>query len=174
MLMSGYSGDSDSDLGWTSCTLDHLIMLLTCTETLRLDAAGDHKCPKCNKPLPQKPSPELKVLLQQLDWDEFGPQTVNRGFGALTGLLVEVCDHHTFEEELLPKARMKGWPESIEWDKIPSQMKALKPRLDRLVRRPSESQWFDVLSPEWQGGARKAQGPAMGMHNMDVIERRPG
>lgn len=130
------------------------------------------KCPLCNHALPEFPSPQLQKLLNQLNCDEKSARSSSRQPRLV--VMQAVCHRHTVDDVLIPQARTRGWPFSMEWKDIPGRLEDLKRRLDVAVKRPTESEWFLELSEDWVGGYRKNKSNLIGIFNIDAIERRPG
>ena len=74
---------------------------------------------------------------------------------------MDVCQRHVFENEQLPLARSKGWPTSINFDRLPDRIAGFRNELLRVIHKERRSVFWDELKAEIeQGGSRKVMGIA--------------
>lgn len=68
---------------------------------------------------------------------------------------VAVCQRHRFETDLLPKAKRRGWPLSIDWAGLRSRIEALRERLQDIIADTEEVELSDTErdAPDEDGGS---------------------
>ncbi|KAG2040111.1 RTC4-like domain-containing protein [Suillus americanus] len=92
-------------------------------------------CPYCDEPLPCNPTPQLKNLLATAKRKSYpDPRPRNsRGLKAPLGIYISACQRHHFETHTLPEAMEKGWPQSIDFKKVPKRVEGMKGALDAII-----------------------------------------
>ncbi|KAF8625035.1 hypothetical protein AX17_006949 [Amanita inopinata Kibby_2008] len=106
-------------------------------EDLSVCIAVDPKllCPFCDSLLPALPTPRLKKLITNALKKSYPDCRPSNPLGrkAPSAVFIAVCQRHRFESELLPEAERKGWPKSIDWDRLGSRVKGMRNELEGLV-----------------------------------------
>jgi hypothetical protein len=123
----------------------------------------DTICPYCYEPMPAIRSPTLLTLLTQArKHARLSPRITNsKGLTAPVERYVDVCQRHSFETELLPHAIAQGWPQEIEFERVPERVKGedILAVLRGVVQRPERSWWWnEVLNDVKKGGRRAVVG----------------
>ncbi|KAG2144598.1 RTC4-like domain-containing protein [Suillus clintonianus] len=92
-------------------------------------------CPYCDEPLPRNPTPQLKNLLAIAKRKSYAdPRPRNsRGLKAPLGIYISACQRHHFEMHSLPEAMEKGWPQSIDFKKVPKRVEGMKSALEVII-----------------------------------------
>ena len=92
-------------------------------------------CPWCDERLPATPSPHLQSLIETArDNSVPNPRPANPlGLRAPVGMFVSVCQRHRFESHQVPKAQARGWPTTIDWERVPLRVRALRARWQAIV-----------------------------------------
>ncbi|KAG1738857.1 RTC4-like domain-containing protein [Suillus paluster] len=92
-------------------------------------------CPYCDEPLPRNPTPQLKSLLATAKRKSYvDPRPRNpRGLKAPLGIYISACQRHHFETHSLPEAMEKGWPQSIDFKKVPKRVEKMKGALEAVI-----------------------------------------
>ncbi|KAG1817084.1 RTC4-like domain-containing protein [Suillus subaureus] len=92
-------------------------------------------CPYCDEPLPRNPTPQLKNLLATAKRKSYpDPRPRNsRGLKAPLGIYISACQRHHFEMHSLPEAVEKGWPQSIDFKKVPKRVEGMKGTLEAII-----------------------------------------
>ncbi|KAG1776575.1 RTC4-like domain-containing protein [Suillus placidus] len=92
-------------------------------------------CPYCDEPLPRNPTPQLKNLLATAKRKSYpDPRPRNsRGLKAPLGIYISACQRHHFETHSLPEAMEKGWPQSIDFKKVPKRVERMKGALEAII-----------------------------------------
>ncbi|KAF9038233.1 RTC4-like domain-containing protein [Panaeolus papilionaceus] len=98
-------------------------------------------CPYCDTPLPSNPSPLLlRLLAATKEKSSRDPRPSNAlGRKAPLGIFIVVCQRHQFESQILPEAELKGWPKSIDWKRLGSRVRKMKPQLQALINDADSS-----------------------------------
>ncbi|KAI0741663.1 RTC4-like domain-containing protein [Daedaleopsis nitida] len=128
-------------------------------DDMRLDPSIDPKtlCPWCDEPLPSEPTPHLLTLIA-------ATKRVSQPAVRLANPLalhapitnyVAVCQRHRFERNWIPRARDKGWPTKIRWEKLAKRITRLKDVLQAIVDDVDED-FAPALSRE-SGSSRRAR-----------------
>lgn len=52
---------------------------------------------------------------------------------------VTVCQRHRFESQILPEAEKKGWPKTIEWNKVANRVMRMKNVLRTIIEDPGDN-----------------------------------
>ena len=92
-------------------------------------------CPWCDEPLPPEPTPHLRALIaaaKRVSRPE-DRQANPLGLRAPLAAFVGVCQRHRFERVWIPRARRKGWPTKIAWDKVAGRISRMKSDLKAIV-----------------------------------------
>src|ERR1700721_4458042 len=97
-------------------------------------------CPYCDLPLPSIPTPRLRNLLKCTAARSYpDPRPSNPlGLRASVSVFVDVCQRHKFESDLLPKARIKGWKEKIDWKLLRRRITGFTKRLGELGKQEGD------------------------------------
>ncbi|KAJ6600644.1 hypothetical protein B0H10DRAFT_1766009, partial [Mycena sp. CBHHK59/15] len=74
-------------------------------------------CPYCDRPLPEKPSLGLLLLLEKTFGKSYSDAREGNTLGRKGPVLAfaGLCQRHMFESEEMPQALVNGWPASIDW-----------------------------------------------------------
>ncbi|RDX48131.1 hypothetical protein OH76DRAFT_1383903 [Lentinus brumalis] len=146
-----------------------------------LDPSVDPKtlCPWCDEPLPDEPTPHLRALISAAKRVSHPEDRLTNPLGlrAPPAAFVSVCQRHRFERDWIPRARQKGWPTRIAWDKLAERITRLKATLQAIVndvdedfapgvargsasrrRRKENEFWQEVVKNVRQQGSRQAAG----------------
>ncbi|KAG1770154.1 RTC4-like domain-containing protein [Suillus placidus] len=95
-------------------------------DSFEIDAVFDPStvCPYCDEPLPLNPTPQLKNLFATAKLQSYvDPRPRNPiGLKAPLGIYISACQRHHFETHSLPEALEKGWPQSIDFKKVPDRI----------------------------------------------------
>lgn len=79
-------------------------------------------CPFCAAPMPDRPSKRLLDLEQYLLARPHATKNPTRknpdGVRLPVVETASFCRKHDEEREIIPAGREKGWPETIQWDKL--------------------------------------------------------
>ncbi|KAG1763995.1 RTC4-like domain-containing protein [Suillus occidentalis] len=106
-------------------------------DSFEIDRALDPStvCPYCDEPLPRNPTPQLKNLLATAKLKSYpDPRPRNsRGLKAPLGIYISACQRHHFESHSLPEAMEKGWPQSIDFRKVPKRVERMKGALEAII-----------------------------------------
>lgn len=139
-------------------------------------------CPYCDTPLPSTPSPLLlKMLATTKKKSQRDPRPSNPlGLRAPLAAFIAACQRHRFESQILPEAERKGWPKTIEWNRVGARIIKMKAHLKALIEDPAadnESEQeqdpndWDVL---YASNKSKRNGPRRGKAGsifwMEIIE----
>ncbi|KAG1793098.1 RTC4-like domain-containing protein [Suillus plorans] len=92
-------------------------------------------CPYCDEPLPRNPTPQLMNLLsaaKQKSYPDPRPRN-SRGLKAPLGIYIAACQRHHFETHSLPEAMEKGWPQSIDFKKVPKRIERMRGALEAII-----------------------------------------
>jgi hypothetical protein len=94
-------------------------------------------CPYCDRPFPARPTRQLLTLLQTIashpeSWRESRPDNP-LALRAPSRVYVGLCQRHEFENKQIRIARASGWPEKIDWKKLPMRIKKLYGKLKPIV-----------------------------------------
>ncbi|KAJ8473086.1 hypothetical protein ONZ51_g8079 [Trametes cubensis] len=92
-------------------------------------------CPWCDEPLPPKPTPHLRSLIEgarRRSYPDDRP-TNPLGLRAPPTVFVGVCQRHRFERVWIPRARRKGWPTDIDWGRLKGRVENLRGQLKAIV-----------------------------------------
>ncbi|KAG1860270.1 RTC4-like domain-containing protein [Suillus subalutaceus] len=92
-------------------------------------------CPYCDEPLPRNPTPQLENLLATAKRKSYpDPRPRNSsGLKAPLGIYISACQRHRFETHSLPEAMEKGWPQSIDFKKVPKRVEGMKGALEAII-----------------------------------------
>ncbi|KAG0703949.1 RTC4-like domain-containing protein [Suillus ampliporus] len=92
-------------------------------------------CPYCDESLPRNPTPLLKNLLATAKRKSYSdPRPRNpRGLKAPLGIYISACQRHRFETHSLPEAMEKGWPQTIDFKKVPKRIERMKGALEAII-----------------------------------------
>ncbi|KAG1834349.1 RTC4-like domain-containing protein [Suillus subluteus] len=92
-------------------------------------------CPYCDEPLPSNPTPQLENLLATAKRKSYpDPRPRNSsGLKAPLGIYISACQRHRFETHSLPEAMEKGWPQSIDFKKVPKRVEGMKGALEAII-----------------------------------------
>lgn len=148
-----------------------------------LDPSVDPKtlCPWCDERLPAEPTPYLRHLIRAAKRVSRPDDRLTNPLGLRAPLtaFVGVCQRHRFEHDWIPRARRKGWPTDIAFDKVAERIaqfsKALKAIIDDVDEdfvpgtgeiadgsnpRPRKDNefWQEVVQNVRQQGSRRAAG----------------
>lgn len=163
------------------------VILLTTNQVLSyavfLDPNIDPKtlCPWCDEPLPEEPTPQLRSLIVAAKRVSRPDDRMSNPLGLRAPLaaFVGVCQRHRFERDWIPRARSKGWPTKIAWDKLADRVMRIQGALKALIddvdedftdtsnvarasssRRPRKENefWQEVVQNVRQQGSRQAAG----------------
>src|ERR1700722_17694887 len=133
------ASESDDDLGTDLFFWFFYSPLSNNTATVSLDPHTDPStlCPYCDLPLPLTPTPHLQKLLKNAAAHPRS-RPDNRpsnplGRRAPLIVFINVCQRHQFENVWLPKARLKGWKEEIEWKALSGRVGRLREQLGRIL-----------------------------------------
>jgi hypothetical protein len=98
-------------------------------------------CPYCDTPLPEQPSSLLFGLIAATKKKASSdPRPSNPlGLKAPVAVFVTVCQRHRFESQILPEAEMKGWPKTIEWNKVANRIMQMRNALRMLIEDSGDS-----------------------------------
>jgi len=109
-------------------------------------------CPYCDTPLPKHPSPLLLNILKAIKKKSVrDPRPSNPlGLKASLGVFIAACQRHRFESDILPEAESKGWPKTIEWDKVSGRIMRMKPALKALIEDPGDNLVKNVEDDDWE------------------------
>ncbi|KAG2142858.1 RTC4-like domain-containing protein [Suillus bovinus] len=106
-------------------------------DSFELDRVVDPStvCPYCDEPLPRNPTPQLNNLLAAAKRKSYpDPRPRNsRGLKAPLGIYIAACQRHHFETHSLPEAMEKGWPQSIDFKKVPKRVERMKGALEAII-----------------------------------------
>ncbi|KAG7093497.1 hypothetical protein E1B28_007172 [Marasmius oreades] len=102
-------------------------------------------CPFCDSRLPEAPSPLLQSMIKDaVEKSIPQPRPTNRlGRKAAMNIYIHICQRHHFEAELLPQAEAKGWPKTIEFNKLEARVAKLRSYLQGIVE---DDKWQDQMS----------------------------
>lgn len=103
-------------------------------------------CPFCDEEWPEFPSEDLLALRKTVE----KVATKQPRFGNAAGLkapmqnYVDLCQLHRSETQYIPEGIRNGWPQQIDWQKIPDRLrgKETERALQRIIRHPYESKFF--------------------------------
>jgi hypothetical protein len=56
-----------------------------------------------------------------------------RGLKAPLGVYISACQRHHFETHILPEAMENGWPQSIDFKKVPERVEGIKSALEAII-----------------------------------------
>ncbi|CAK5282348.1 unnamed protein product [Mycena citricolor] len=92
-------------------------------------------CPFCDTRLPLHPTPLLRRLLAETRRKSYRDARPSNPLGrkAPMNVFVAVCQRHRFESEILPEADAKGWPKSIDWERLQSRVQAMQHALRAIL-----------------------------------------
>ncbi|KAF9266759.1 hypothetical protein L218DRAFT_996323 [Marasmius fiardii PR-910] len=116
-------------------------------------------CPFCDAPLPKTPSPLLQAMVKEaIAKSKPDPRPTNRlGRKTVTiGSYIHICQRHDFESVTLPQAEAKGWPKTIEFDKLEARVAKLKSKLQEII---ADDQWQDQLGGDSELWELQADSP---------------
>ncbi len=129
-------------------------------------------CPYCDTPLPTTPSVHLlSLLLSTRRKSKPDPRPSNPlGLKAPMSVFVTACQRHRFESQILPEAKRKGWPKTVDWKAVAKRVINMKAALEALVDDPGDMVKRDVSGirdaerekDEWEvpyGKGRRKNGP---------------
>ncbi|OAX33804.1 hypothetical protein K503DRAFT_725367 [Rhizopogon vinicolor AM-OR11-026] len=106
-------------------------------DSVELDRVVDPStvCPYCDEPLPHNPTPQLKTLLATAKRKSHAdPRPRNPcGLKAPLGVYISACQRHHFETHILPEAIENGWPQSINFKKVPKRVEGMKGALEAII-----------------------------------------
>lgn len=94
------------------------------------------------------------------------PRPTNlRGRKAPFSAFISLCQRHRFESEILPEAKSKGWPSTIDWTKLAQRIENMKPKLQPLIDddredgpRARSAAWNEIMQLVKEKGSRAATG----------------
>ncbi|RPD76360.1 hypothetical protein L226DRAFT_426183, partial [Lentinus tigrinus ALCF2SS1-7] len=119
-----FDGNSDSD------------------DDMFLDPSVDPKtlCPWCDERLPDEPTPHLRALISATKRVSRPEDRLTNPLGlrAPPAAFVGVCQRHRFERDWIPRARQKGWPTKIAWDRLADRVIRLEATLQAIVEDVDE------------------------------------
>jgi hypothetical protein len=103
-------------------------------------------CPFCDEEWPEFPSEELltlrktveKVATKQPRYDNAA------GLKAPMQSYIDLCQLHRSETQYIPEGILNGWPQQIDWKKIPKRLRRadIERALQRITKHPYESKYF--------------------------------
>lgn len=104
----------------------------------------DTLCPFCDEPLPPQPSSRLQRLIERARLHARAqPRVANsKGLIAPFAIFIGACNQHRDETTVIPEGVAQGWPTNIDFDAIPTRLKAMRPRLLSFIERPNTSTFF--------------------------------
>ncbi|KAI0794127.1 RTC4-like domain-containing protein [Fomes fomentarius] len=136
-------------------------------------------CPWCDERLPSEPTPHLRALMAAAKRVSRPEDRLANPLGLRAPLtaFVGVCQRHRFERDWIPRARRKGWPTKIAWDKLVARISRVKSDLKAIVddvdedfapdvsqvssnKRPRKQNefWQEVVKNVRQHGSRQTAG----------------
>lgn len=68
-------------------------------------------------------------------------------------IFVTVCQRHRFESQILPEAEKKGWPKTIEWNKVANRVMKMKNVLRSIIEDPGDTRYVDrteEVEDDWE------------------------
>jgi hypothetical protein len=127
-----------------------LTVLQSQTKPLRLeyfDKDPHTLCPFCDEDLPSTPTPLLKKLIARaVEKSKADPRPRNRlGRKAPMAVYISVCQRHRFETDDLPQAEAKGWPKTIEFNRVEKRVVKMKSVLQELIE---DETWKDQMDED--------------------------
>ncbi|KAG6330683.1 hypothetical protein ID866_8406 [Astraeus odoratus] len=92
-------------------------------------------CPYCDEQLPPYPTPSLQCLLSNARRQSYADARLRnpRGLKAPLAIYISVCQRHRFETHQLPIALERGWPQVIDFRKVPMRVKRMKAELEAII-----------------------------------------
>ena len=127
--------------------------------TVFLDPSVDPKtlCPWCDERPPDEPTPHLRALISAAKRVSHPEDRLTNPIGlrAPPAAFVGVCQRHRFERDWIPRARQKGWPTRIVWDRLADRVNRLKATLQAIVDDVDEDFVPDVPRRSASGRPRK-------------------
>ena len=92
-------------------------------------------CPYCDEQLPPHPTPSLQSLMSNARRKSYAdPRPRNlRGLKAPLAIYISVCQRHRFELHQLPIALERGWPQIINFQKLPKRVARMKIELEAII-----------------------------------------
>ncbi|KAF8652165.1 hypothetical protein AX16_004522 [Volvariella volvacea WC 439] len=117
-------------------------------------------CPFCDAPLPDSPSPLLrKMLAETAKKSHPDPRPGNPlGRRAPSAVFVTVCHRHQFESQILPEAEAKGWPKTIDWERLKLRVERMKDVIRMVIWEPQGARsqclfWKELMEDVKNQGA---------------------
>ncbi|KAJ7037513.1 RTC4-like domain-containing protein [Mycena alexandri] len=92
-----------------------------------VDIDPSRLCPFCDRLFPEETTSQLDDLLARALQRSYRDPRPKNSLGRRANLEVfaALCERHTFEKELVPKAVANGWPTSIDWASVKARVMAL-------------------------------------------------
>ncbi|KAI0048757.1 hypothetical protein FA95DRAFT_1468791, partial [Auriscalpium vulgare] len=122
-------------------------------------------CPYCDEVLPPVLTPHFHSLLATAKRKSYAePRPGNaRGLKAPLGAFVAVCRRHRFEAHEVPKARARGWPTKIDFERLRERVERLARGFSKLVNgdaqtREQSTYWSAVMAEVQAKGSRAVAG----------------
>lgn len=96
-----------------------------------------------------------------------------QGLYAPLAVYIDVCTRHRFERKVLPRAKRKGWPTTIDFDRLPQRIRSHKSHLDAVLQDPTCSPFFREMRDRIRDVGLRVAESAMGQYQ--VFQRfQPG
>lgn len=111
--------------------------------------------------IPSDPSPLLLNMQNRLRSMSYrDPRPGNKlGLKAPITAFVTFCQRHRFESHLLPKAKKKGWPTRLNFEKLPDRIAALEAALNGVIKNKESSVfWKEIQVDINKRGTRNLMG----------------
>ena len=144
-----------------------IVPLMILPPLVFLDSSVDPStlCPYCDELLPSSPTPFLMSLIAAAKRKSSpDPRPGNLyGLKAQLATFISVCQRHEFEIREIPRARARGWPSSIDFNKVKKRIEGLAATLKKLVANADDERknsifWRQVEKEVQNMGSRAAAG----------------
>jgi hypothetical protein len=96
------------------------------------------------------------------------------GLRAPLAAFIAACQRHRFESQILPEAERKGWPKTIEWNRVGARIIKMKGLLKALIEDPAaddeSAQEQDPNDWDVMYASNKAKRKAGSIFWMEIME----
>lgn len=133
-------------------------------------------CPYCDEPLPDTPTPHLVKLLASARAKSYKDSRPSnpKGLKAPLSTFISVCQRHRFESVKLPEAKKRGWPQSINFDKLKGRVEDMRERLEAIIldgKGNVSAMSEDEEDDDWQARGPRGQS-AFWMDLMKEVKKK--
>lgn len=111
-------------------------------------------CDYCDEELPENPSPRLVSLLAKpLRGSRLDPTPSNPNHRTVSlARSIDICLLHRAERDVIPLGITKGYPGTLDFDRVPSRLRRHFPTLRALIASPVGNRLFDDLVEKVDAG----------------------